>query len=292
MAKGNGGTRGWSANAPKASSVDNSIEGFMSSLGYAYNPEPTPNALGELNSKGEIQLSAEQQKALMSALAKRGTDEELTQSEADSLHTLLHEIGHYTALDRGLDSQGGVFMGSGIDKVSEVMNNIWAEEHLASFASRYGMKMPSKYQPKDDAYRRLQGNLDRVMDILAIDKRAVYSDIAADRVDYTGYHGIKGKGQGHQALAAIIERQSGGRVSAKLALDIIDNVAGNSRDNEYRPKGDQLSRKRAAQIINENGLAKHKVYDYMFIGRENFDNSKRSKFSQFTPAQIKKYNQF
>jgi len=297
MGKTSGGTRRGSASNPKGLTMDNSIEKFAASLGFTYSSEaPNSGVLGEITHDGKLKLSDTTKNEVLKALAKRGTGEELTTSEADALHTILHELGHISATrDRGLESQGGVFFGSGIDKVSEVMNNIWADEHLSSWASKYGMKIPGNYIPKSDAYRRLQGNLDRVMDILGVDKKSVYSDIAADRVSYTDTYlggNRMGKNQDHRGLAAIIARQSNGRVSEKLARDIIDNVAANSRDNEYRPKGDQLSRKRAAQIINENGLAKHKVYDYMFIGRENFDNSKRSKFSQFTPAQIKKYNQF
>ena len=293
LAKGNGGTRKRTANTNK----NQTIEGFINALGLKYSTDsPNSGVLGELTGKGEIKLSDKTKEELQKALAKSGTGEELTQDEADALHTILHEIGHYSATrERGMDTQGGVFFGSGIDKVSEVMNNIWTDGHLGSWASKYGMTIPKNYIPKDDAYRRLQGKLDRVMDILGVDRRAVYADIVADKVSYTDtYLGGKrsGKNQDHRGLAAVIARNSGGRVSEKVARDIIDNVAANSRDNEYQPKDRHYSGKKAAQIINDNKLAKHKVYDYMFIARSDFDNRDKAIGRKFTPTQIKNYYNF
>ena len=295
MAKSNGSTRRGNANSPNGlSSSANSVENFMSELGLKLSSEaPRDGVLGEVDSYiGEIKPSDKTKELIASALAKSGTNKELTKEEGDALHTLLHEIGHFSATkERGMDSEGGVLFGSGIDKVSEVMNNIWADGNLRSFAAKYGMKIPKNYTPKDDAYRRLQGKLDRVMDILGVDKKAVYSDIANDKVSYVGYLGRTGKNQDHNGLAAVIARHSGGRISQNIAKDIIDNVAANSRDNEYLRKDEEkYSGKRAARIINEDGLAKHKVYDYMFIARSDFENGKR--YPPFTPAQKKKYNQF
>lgn len=86
MAKSNGGTRRGNANSPNGlSSSANSVENFMSELGLKLSSEaPRDGVLGEVDSyRGEIKLSDKTKELIASALAKSGTNKELTKEEGE-----------------------------------------------------------------------------------------------------------------------------------------------------------------------------------------------------------------